>query len=87
VPAERRVSEPSRDAVKIVVGMEQQARYQAFLKDRQQRNTHHPKGGPTPLFSPSFLACHLLNLPVLEGCACVVITLKMPLLEAEAPFF
>ncbi|DBA93628.1 TPA: demethylase [Trebouxia sp. C0006] len=43
-PAEGRVGQPIRDAVKTVVGMEQQARYQAFLKDRQQRNTHHPKG-------------------------------------------
>ncbi|KAL0032400.1 hypothetical protein WJX79_009578 [Trebouxia sp. C0005] len=43
-PAERRVGQPIGDAVRTVVGMEQQARYQAFLKDRQQRNTHHPKG-------------------------------------------
>ncbi|DBA96608.1 TPA: hypothetical protein ACH3X1_015470 [Trebouxia sp. C0004] len=43
-PTERRVGHPIRDAVKTVVGMEQQARYQAFLKDRHQRNTHHPKG-------------------------------------------
>lgn len=37
-------SQPVKDTVKTMVGMAQPAAYQAFLTDRQRRQTHHPKG-------------------------------------------
>lgn len=46
-PAAQEFPQPIRDTVQMVVGMEQQAQYQAFQQDRQQRSTPHPKGVPT----------------------------------------
>lgn len=45
LPKDEGYPQPIRDTVKTVVRQQQQAAYQSFLKDRQHRNTHHPKGG------------------------------------------
>ena len=56
--------QPVKDTVSTMVGMAQQAAYQAFLIERQKRNTHHPRG-ETP-----FHACIVISLAQAGRAAC-----------------